>query len=93
MWPQQRVGGKHGDPAQLAGWATYVAWRSTALVLVAVGVLAGLSGRPGGVEVLGVVLALTGAATLVASRRRWRAMTQAIAAGGAGSFDQASAAG
>jgi inner membrane protein YidH len=81
MWPQQRVGGKHGDPAQLAGWATYAAWRSTALVLVAVGVLAGLSGRPGGVEVLGVVLALTGAATLVASRRRWRAMTQAIAAG------------
>jgi uncharacterized membrane protein YidH (DUF202 family) len=52
------------------------------LVLIVVGVLAGLWGRPGGVEVLGVVLALTGIATLVASRQRWRAMSEAIATGG-----------
>src|SRR6266540_4674383 len=80
MWPQQRVGEKQGDPAQLAGRATYWAWRSTALA--GRGWCAGgPSGQPGGVEVLGVVLALTGAATLVASRRRWRAISEAIAAG------------
>jgi putative membrane protein len=77
-----RVGDGHRDPAQLAGWATYRAWRSTALVLVAVGVLALASGRLGGVEVLGVGLALAGVATLAAGRRRSRAVSEAIATGG-----------
>jgi putative membrane protein len=82
MGPQRRVRDEHSDPAQRAGWATYRSWRSTALVLVVVGVLAVMSGRTGGLKVLGVVLTLTGVATLVAGRRRWRAMREAIAAGG-----------
>jgi inner membrane protein YidH len=82
MGPWQRIEDEHRDPAQLAGWTTYQSWRSTALVLVVVAVLAVMSGRPDGVKVLGVVMALTGVATLVASRRRWRTMREAIATGG-----------
>jgi uncharacterized membrane protein YidH (DUF202 family) len=80
--------GDHREATRLAGWVAYRAWRATAVALVVVGVAVGwLAGtdRGGPAAALGVTLALalvlTGVVTLIAGRRRWRSLNEAITAG------------
>src|SRR6266702_1960461 len=54
------------QPDRLAGWTAYRAWRAAGVDLVMVGVLVGW---------------LTGIPVVSVSRRRWRMLNEAIAAG------------
>jgi inner membrane protein YidH len=83
---QQRPADAVGGPSRPAGRATYRAWRATALALIVVGVFVGwLPGSPapsGVFAMLGGALVLAGVVTLVAGRRRGRAISLAVGTGG-----------
>jgi len=84
---RQSVGDQ--QPDRLAGWTAYRAWRAAGVDLVMVGVLvgwlAGLPDRRGPIATLGaslsLALVLTGITVVSVSRRRWRMLNEAIAAG------------